>query len=54
MFVQVSLPADMTRRWGHSAVAFGTGPDMRVIVIFGGINEHRAYISETTLLLLCE
>ena len=56
IFLQVSLPTNITGREGHSAVVFGTGPDFRVVVLFGGINgvNWRRYISETTLLLLCE
>ena len=54
IFLQVSLPTNITGRCGHSAVVFGTGPDFRVVVLFGGINETYDEISETTLLLLCE
>ena len=56
IFLQVSLPTNITGRYGHSAVVFGTGPDFRVVVLFGGKNETSMYdeISETTLLLLCE
>ena len=54
IFLQVSLPTDITERYAHSAVVFGTGPDFRVVVLFGGYNETRNVISETTLLLLCE
>ena len=53
IFLQVSLPTNITGRYGHSTVVFGTGPDFRVVVLFGGYNGQR-YISETTLLLLCE
>ena len=32
----------------------GLGPDCRVVILFGGVNESRDVISETTLLLLCK
>ena len=54
IFLQVSLPTNITGRYGHSAVVFGTGPDFRVVVLFGGYNGQHVPISETTLLLLCE
>ena len=54
IFLQVSLPTNITGRCGHSALVFGTGPDFRVVVLFGGYNKQDVPISETTLLLLCE
>ena len=54
IFLQVSLPTNITGRYGHSAVVFGTGPDFRVVVLFGGRTTGHIEISETTLLLLCE
>ena len=56
IFPQVSLPTNITGRYAHSAVVFGTGPDFRVVVLFGGrtIAYVVSEISETTLLLLCE
>ena len=54
IFLQVSLPTNITGRYGHSAVVFGTGPDFRVVVLFGGMNKRHDPISETALLLLCE
>ena len=54
IFLQVSLPTNITGRYAHSAVVFGTGPDFRVVVLFGGRTTGHIEISETTLLLLCE
>ena len=65
IFPQVSLPTNITGRYGHSAVVFGTGPDFRVVILFGGRTTGYtsattftvfvgSEISETTLLLLCE
>ena len=42
----------MSPRAGHSAVMFGSGPDFRLVVLFGG--QHGGHLSETTLLLLGE
>ena len=52
----MTLPTGITQRYGHSAILFGTGPDVRVVVLFGGIDSHLGMdaISETTLLLLCK
>ena len=54
IILQVTLPTAITQRCEHSAVIFGTGPDFRVIVLFGGDDSDDAAraISETTLLLL--
>ena len=56
IFLQVSLPTNITGRYAHSAVVFGTGPDFRVVVLFGGRETIfvGSEISETALLLLCE
>ena len=51
IILQVTLPAEITLRWGHSAVVFGVG-DLRVVVLFGGY--YINVISETTLLLMCK
>lgn len=56
VILQISLPAEITPRQGHSAVIFGSGPDFKLIVLFGG-NETvylSGVISQTTLLLLCK
>ena len=54
--LQLTLPTHLTKRYEHSAVVFGTGPDFRVIVLFGGNDSNFGthVISETTLLLLCK
>ena len=54
IILQVTLPTRITQRYGHSVVMFGTGPNLRVLVIFGGRNGKRQLISETTLMLLCK
>ena len=51
--LQLSLPTPITKRYGHTAVLFGTGVDFRVAVLFGG-RKSNDDISETTLLLLCK
>ena len=53
LFLQVSLPVDITQRRGHSAIVFGCEPSFRVVVLFGGY-DGVTYFSETTLLLLGE
>ena len=54
--LQLSLPTEITVRYGHSAVQFGTGPDFRLVIFFGGSKTGYVgiEISETTLLLLCK
>ena len=53
--LQMYLPTKITQQYGHSAVVFGTGPDFRVVVLFGGKEGPQdCPLSETTLLLLCE
>ena len=54
IILQVTLPAEITPREGHSAVVLGLGEQFRVIVLFGGTKDPGNYISETTLLLLCK
>ena len=56
IILQVTLPTMITERFGHSAAIFGTGPDFRVVVLFGGFRASGIFhiISETTLLLLCK
>ena len=51
IILQVTLPAKITPRYGHSAIVFGLG-DLRVVVLFGG--DFINVISETTLLLMCK
>ena len=55
IILQVTLPTAITKRYGHSAVIFGIGPNFRVIVLFGGRTSSvhpLPVISETTLLLM--
>ena len=54
IILQVTLPTAITQRFRHTAVLFGTGPDFRVIVLFGGDDSAGVAhaISETTLLLM--
>lgn len=47
IIVQVTMPAKITPRQGHSAVVFGVG-QYKVVVLFGGLNSGYDYISETT------
>lgn len=53
IFCQSTMPVAITPRWAHTAVAFGSGPSFRVVVLFGGSDGTR-WLSETTLLLLGE
>ena len=34
--VQVTLPQEMGPRRGHTAAVFGSGPNFRMVVMFGG------------------
>ena len=34
--VQVTLPQEMGPRMGHTATVFGSGPNFRMVVMFGG------------------
>ena len=53
--VQVTLPQEMERRFDHTATVFGSGPNFRMVVMFGGMRElWREPIAETTLLHLGE
>ena len=55
IFLQITLPTNITQRLGHSAASFGTGPDFRVVVVFGGSTRSSVppcAISETMLLFL--
>ena len=54
LLLQVTLPVSITPRYNHSAVAFGIGPNFKVVVVFGGAICSHEPISETTLLLLGE
>ena len=51
--LQLSLPTAFTGRFGHTSVMFGTGPDFRAVVTFGGRDPHKI-LSDTTILLLCK
>jgi len=50
--LQITLPAAITPRYGHSALVFDCGPSFRVVVLFGGANTTIRAMSETTLLFL--
>ena len=52
--VQVTLPQEMGPRWGHTATVFGSGPNFRMVVMFGGKELFGASIAETILLHLGE
>ena len=53
--VQVTLPQEMGPRYGHTATVFGSGPNFRMVVMFGGQREFgEDAIAETTLLHLGE
>ena len=53
--VQVTLPQEMGPRHEHIATVFGSGPNFRMVVIFGGMREFAGDpIAETTLLHLGE
>ena len=55
LLVQVTLPQEMGPRWNHTATVFGSGPNFRMVVMFGG---RRTWvgdlIAETILLHLGE
>ena len=55
IILQVNLPTGINPVYGHTAVAFGYGPDFKVVVMFGGKKSAALgdEISWTTLLLLC-
>ena len=53
--VQVTLPQEMGPRYGHTATVFGSGPNFRMVVMFGGKRELMGVpIAETALLHLGE
>ena len=53
--VQVTLPQEMRRRYDHTATVFGSGPNFRMVVMFGGKRKlGGGPIAETTLLHLGE
>ena len=53
--VQVTLTQDMGPRYGHTATVFGSGPNFRMVVMFGGKRRLvGALIAETTILHLGE
>ena len=57
--VQVTLPQEMGPRYGHTATVFGSGPNFRMVVMFGGMRRlgreiQGDPIAETTLLHLGE
>ena len=52
--VQVTLPQEMGPRYYHSATMFGSGPNFRMVVMFGGRKLGGDLIAETTLLHLGE
>jgi len=41
--VQVTLPQEMGARYDHTATVFGSGPNFRMVVMFGG---KRGLVSE--------
>ena len=55
ILMQITLPVQITARYGHSAVVFGSGASFRVVVLFGGrVSVVGIVTAETTLLLLGE
>ena len=53
--VQVTVPQEMGPRLYHTTTVFGSGPNFRMVVMFGGKREFvGASIAETTLLHLGE
>ena len=53
--VQVTLPQEVGPRCQHTATVFGSGPNFRMVVMFGGRREFwKDSIAETTLLHLGE
>ena len=53
--VQVTLPQEMGPRLGHTATMFGSGPNLRMVVMFGGMREFiGGPIAEKTILRLGE
>ena len=55
LIMQVALPTTISPRIRHTSVVFGTGPDFKIIVLFGGKHVKKlTYLAETTLLLFSE
>ena len=53
--VQVTVPQEMGPRYDHTATVFGSGPNFRIVVMFGGQRKLVGDpIAETTLLHLGE
>ena len=53
--VQVTLPQEMEPRYEHTANVFGSGPNFRMAVMFGGRRKFGGdLLAETTLLHLGE
>ena len=52
--VQVTLPQEMGPWCGHTATVFGSGPNFRMVLMFGGRRKKGELIAETTLLHLGE
>ena len=53
--VQVTLPQGMGPRCYHTATVFGSGPNFRIVIMFGGKREVLGdQIADTTLLHLGE
>ena len=52
--VQVTLPQEVEPRYLYTASVFGSVPNFRIVVIFGGIKVLGGLIAETTLLHLGE
>ena len=53
--VQVTVPQEMGLRCEHTATVFGSGPNFRMVVMFGGRRELGGDpIAETTLFYLGE
>ena len=54
LLLQITPSELITPREGHSAVVFGSKPDFRVVVLYGGSMSwsSREVMSKTTLLLL--
>jgi len=49
---QMIRPDYITSREHHSACVFGSGPNFRLVVLFGGSNDKNESFAETTLLTL--
>ena len=49
--VQVTLPQEMGPRDGHTATVFGSGPNFRIVVMFGGKRKSLGDTIAKTILL---